>query len=80
MKKITPTFDLTWWIKWVSTVVIIIGMVWRASGGLPLVDFILTFIGSVGWAIVGFMWHDRSLLLLNGVILAIMAIGILRVL
>ncbi|MGB0298795.1 MAG: DUF6552 family protein, partial [Paracoccaceae bacterium] len=31
-----------------------------------------------GWCFVGYLWHDRSLLLLNGIAIAIFIMGILQ--
>ena len=80
LKKITPHMDVTWWVKWVSTAFILIGIISRSADGPQLVDFISTIIGGIGWAWVGYAWHDRSILLLNGVISCILIAGLLRIL
>ena len=77
--KITPKQDLTWYIKWVATVFILAGIISRSAGGSPIFDFIMTIIGGTGWAWVGYMWHDRSILLLNGVVTCILIAGLFRV-
>jgi hypothetical protein len=41
------------------------------SAGVPelmIWDMFLSWIGAVMWAVVGFMWKDRAILLLNGVL------------
>ena len=80
LKKITPHMDITWWVKWVATAFILAGIVSRSAEGPQIVDFICTIIGGIGWAWVGYAWHDRSILLLNGVISCILIAGLLRIL
>ena len=53
--KITPKHDITWWVKWASTVFILAGIISRSAGGSPIFDFITTIIGGTGWAWVGYM-------------------------
>ena len=33
-KKITPKYDLSWYIKWASSFIILIGMVLTSAGGM----------------------------------------------
>jgi len=40
----------------------------------------LSWLGAVGWFVVSFLWKDRALLLLNGVMSIMLAGGILKVL
>ena len=80
LKKITPSGDLTWWIKWFATGFMLIAIIIRSAGGPPIIDFVCATIGCIGWAWVGFRWHDRSILLLNGVVACILLIGLLRIL
>jgi ABC-type siderophore export system fused ATPase/permease subunit len=39
----------------------------RGVPGLQFYDLVLSLIGVCGWMIVGFLWKDRALMLLNGV-------------
>lgn len=87
VKSATPKGDLSWWIKWASSCIIMVAISIRASNspdalllGHPLQvwDIFLSWIGAVGWWIVGFMWKDRALILLNGVIALMLAGGLLR--
>ena len=80
LKKITPHMDVTWWVKWISTAFILIGIISRSADGPQLVDFISTIIGGIGWAWVGYVWNDRSILLLNGVVTCILIAGLWRIL
>jgi hypothetical protein len=48
--------------------------------GMPLQvwDILLSWLGAAGWFIVGFMWKDRALILLNGVITIMLFGGLIR--
>jgi hypothetical protein len=77
-KKITPKGDLSWYIKWVSVVLILVATSVRATGTLPHIDLWFGLFGTVGWFIVGYLWHDRALILLNGVLVTLIFIGLLN--
>ena len=76
-KKITPTGDLSWYIKWVSSVIILFGMVFTSANMLPY-NLWFHLIGVAGWGVVGFLWHDRALMILNGIALFIFASGLTK--
>ena len=78
--KITPYKDASWYIKWASTAILLVAITSRAAGGPQLLDFILSITGTLGWTVVGFMWHDRALMILNSVVAGILTVGVLRVL
>lgn len=87
VKSATPKGDISWWIKWISSVIVLCAISIRSTNspesvlfGHPLQvwDIFLSWIGAVGWWIVGFMWKDRALILLNGVIALMLAGGLLR--
>ena len=69
MKKITPTHTTDWYIKWVASLFIIIGLLLTSNYIYPL-NLLLHGIGLIGWLIVSVMWNDRSLMVLNSVGLA----------
>ncbi len=73
-------FDLSWWVKWFSSFVLLTAMVLRGAQAYPFVDLSLSFIGCAGWLWVGIMWKDRALVMLNTAAVAILGIGIVRVL
>jgi len=52
----------------------------RATGipELHWIDMVGSWIGAVGWFVVGFMWKDRALIILNGVIGVILFSGIIK--
>ena len=64
-KSATPKYTPDWYIKWVSSVFILIAMSMRGVEGLQLYDLILSIIGLIGWLVVAAIWEDRSLIMLN---------------
>ena len=78
IKKITPKGDLSWYVKWITTFFIVTGLMFRSNMFLIPYDLILSFIGTVLWAFVGYLWHDRSLIVLNTVCSTILMFGIIR--
>ena len=76
-KKVTPRGDLSWYIKWASSFTLIIAMLFTSANLFPINLFIAN-IGFIGWLIVGMLWHDRSLIVLNSTSLAIYTLGILN--
>lgn len=87
VKSATPKGDLSWWIKWTSSIIVLCAITIRSANvpnelmfGMPLQvwDIMLSWIGAAGWFIVGFMWKDRALILLNGVITIMLFGGLIR--
>ena len=76
-KKVTPRGDLSWYIKWVSSFVIIIAMLFTSANMFPI-NLWIANIGFIGWTIVGMLWHDRALIVLNAISFAIYSLGILN--
>lgn len=81
VNSITPKYDITWYVKWIASIIVLVGITIRASGvsQLQWLDIVCSWIGAVGWFYVGFKWNDRALIVLNGVIGVILFAGILRV-
>lgn len=77
IRKITPKGDLSWYIKWLSSFLILAAVVCRAIA-LPMLDLWFSVLGTVGWFTVGMLWHDRALILLNGVLTVILIIGLMN--
>lgn len=84
-KSATPKQDLSWYVKWVSSVFVLAAVMMRSATGdspemianLRLADQILSLIGCAGWTWVGMLWKDRALIVLNVVIVFALASGIL---
>jgi hypothetical protein len=77
-KKITPKGDLSWYVKWISVVLIVIATAARSQGGIPHIDLWFGLLGTLGWLWVGMLWHDRALILLNGVLVTLIGIGLMN--
>ena len=76
-KKITPKGDLSWYIKWISSVFIIVGMALTSANIFPM-NIIVHGIGVTGWLVVGMLWHDRALIFLNAVAIFVYVTGLLN--
>ena len=77
-KKITPLHTTDWYIKWAASGVILLAVMCRSVEEVPKIyDLVLSFVGCSGWALVGYLWHDRALLMLNSVLLFVLGTGIL---
>ena len=77
VNKITPKGDITWWVKWIASIVLLVGLTFTSTNIYPLNLFFM-IVGTTAWAWVGYMWHDRSLLLLNGVSAVIALSGLIK--
>lgn len=76
-KKVTPKGDLSWYLKWASSVFIIIAMALTSANLYPI-NIVFHLIGVAGWLVVGMLWHDRALIFLNGVAIFVFATGLLN--
>ena len=76
-KKVTPRYELSWYIKWASSITLIFAMMFTAIEAMPINLFIAN-IGFIGWLVVGMLWHDRALIVLNSISLAIYTLGIVN--
>ena len=76
-KKVTPKGDLSWYLKWASSVFIIIAMALTSANLYPI-NIVFHLIGVTGWLVVGMLWHDRALIFLNGVAIFVFATGLLN--
>jgi hypothetical protein len=71
-KSATPKYTLDWYVKWTASFFILISMSMRGIEGLQMYDLYFSLIGVTGWYIVGVLWKDRALILLNGVGVALL--------
>ena len=76
-KKVTPKGDRSWYLKWASSVFIIIAMALTSANLYPI-NIVFHLIGVTGWLVVGMLWHDRALIFLNGVAIFVFATGLLN--
>ena len=76
-KKVTPRGDLSWYIKWTGSMFLIVAMMMTSVNIFPL-NLYVALVGMTGWLIVGILWHDRALIVLNAVSVAIYGLGIMN--
>ena len=80
LSKVTPLHDFSWYLKWLSCILILSAVCFRAAGtAYHNVDLYVSLIGTLGWLWVGILWHDRALMVLNSCLAMVLLIGILKV-
>tara|TARA_X000001388_G_scaffold25412_1_gene17727 strand:- start:71 stop:316 length:246 start_codon:yes stop_codon:yes gene_type:complete len=67
--------DLTWYVKWASSIVLMLGMILTSQNIFPY-NLYVHFIGLLGWLYVSIVWNDRALIVVNSVALSIFTNGI----
>ena len=76
VKKVTPVHDDTWYVKWFVVLFICIAVLCRSIQEVPKVyDVFFSIIGTAAWLYVGIRWHDRALIVLNTILLALLVSG-----
>lgn len=80
MSKKERREKVAWYIKWFSSILLISGMTMRATGevSFQVYDLYFSTCGVFGWLIVGLLWKDRALIMLNMVGFLILMIGVLK--
>jgi hypothetical protein len=76
-KTLTPTkhaHPLSWWLKWVSSIVLVFAMIATTNNLYPY-NMFLQFVGVAGWLWVSIIWNDRALIVVNAVAVAIFLNG-----
>ena len=76
IRKVTPGHGPTWYIKWTASIILLIGMVFTALELTPI-NLFFHLVGVIGWFIVGYMWHDRAMMVVNSVAIFVFVFGIL---
>jgi hypothetical protein len=61
--------DLNWYLKWIATVILIVGTAINSLGYYPEGPLTLA-LGGIIWLIVSVRWREPSLIVTNGVMLA----------
>ena len=77
-KSATPKLTFDWYIKWVSSVLLILAMFARGFEELKLVDLIFSTLGCMGWLVVSLIWKDRALIIINSLAVFVLGSGIVR--
>ena len=73
----TPLHTLDWYIKWFSSIVLMVGILLTANNIYPL-NLYFHFVGIGGWLIVGILWNDRSLIVVNTFAIATLLSNLFR--
>lgn len=79
VNKVTPVHTLDWYVKWAATIFALLALCTRAAGYESL-DLLFALNSAVGWLLVGLLWHDRALLVLNAAAVALIGTSIARTL
>ena len=77
INKVTPAHGLSWYLKWLASIVLVHAMAFTALDMYPY-NMYLQFVGVLGWFFVGMLWHDRALIVLNAVGIVFLGIGIIK--
>jgi len=77
INKVTPLHDLSWYVKWCSVAFVIVGWL-LASVNIYPYSVMAQLIGVAGWLWVGYLWHDRALIVLNSIGVAVLSLGLLK--
>lgn len=67
--------DFVWYLKWVATLVTILGAICTSVNIYPLGPALLN-VGAFLWLIVAIKWREMSLVVINATLLAIYTIGL----
>ena len=73
--KQTPTHTLDWYIKWIASIILVVGVILTSNNIYPL-NLMIHAIGMFGWFIVAIIWNDRALLVINAVSLVLLINGL----
>ncbi len=76
-KKHTPYKTKDWYLKWASSFVLIIGIMLTSHNIYPL-NLYVSSLGLLGWTIVGFIWNDRAIMVVNLISLVIYMTGLIN--
>jgi hypothetical protein len=75
LNKVTPLYTKDWYLKWVSCIILLVGMTLTAQNIYPI-NLFVNLVGLVGWLIVAIIWNDRALIVINAVGVSIYTNGI----
>lgn len=76
-KRVTPVYTIDWYLKWASSLVLILGMIFTANNIFPL-NLYFHILGLMGWVAVSLIWNDRALIIINAIGLSIYVNGAVR--
>ena len=73
--------EQTWqfWFEWLCTIVLIVGVALTSYNVYPL-NIWLSFLGNLGWMVLGYIWRKWSLFVVELIITIIYIAGIYNIL
>jgi|TARA_R110000787_G_scaffold182725_1_gene294706 hypothetical protein len=74
----TPLYTVDWYIKWFASIVLMGSTVLTANNVYPM-NLYFHSLGIGGWLIVGMLWNDRALMVINAFALATLLASIFRI-
>ena len=77
IKKVTPLHDLSWYVKWISSLFVVISWMLTSANLYPY-NIMIQIIGVAGWLWVGYLWHDRAIMVLNAMGVMFLGIGLIK--
>jgi energy-coupling factor transporter transmembrane protein EcfT len=77
IKKVTPIHDLSWYVKWIASLFVVISWM-LASANLYPYNIMVQIVGVAGWLWVGYLWHDRAIIVLNAMGVMFLGIGLVK--
>jgi hypothetical protein len=75
MLKLLLNQQLDWYLKWLATLLCIIGALFASVNIYPAGPIFLN-LGSLVWLIVAVIWREWSLIVINATLLAIYTTGL----
>jgi fatty-acid desaturase len=79
-KSATPKYTLDWYIKWIASALLLVGMSMRGIAELIVFDLSISAIGVTLWLWVSILWKDRALIVVNSVGLLLLIRNLIGVL
>jgi len=77
-KSATPKQTIDWYVKWISSIILLCAMMVRSNPELTIYDQVLSLTGCLGWLVVALIWKDRALIILNATAAVILGSGIVN--
>tara|TARA_R100001163_G_C5039248_1_gene177742 strand:+ start:602 stop:904 length:303 start_codon:yes stop_codon:yes gene_type:complete len=66
-KSATPKGDISWYIKWLGSILILVAMSMRGAEGMIYTDLSISIVGVSCWLVVGILWRDRAVIMVNAI-------------
>ncbi len=74
----TPLYTFDWYVKWISSIILMISTILTANNIFPI-NLYFHSVGIAGWLIVGMLWNDRALMVINAFALATLLTSLFRI-